>query len=216
MNKKNYFLPIFLIVLTLHLGSCKKEFISPENKCGSSYYYYFEDKIPLEKSPTLITLGFKENLSYDQASQIINKSGYLEPISSQNYIATGQKFVRTKIKGYRTCEDVHRILNYLKQNEEISFANQDLYSTKNKPESYLGLTDEFYVGLKDAQDYPSLEKFAKEKNVTIVRQSSYSELYFIRVDKFSDYDALEMANIFQESGLFEYAAPDFLIIMQPL
>lgn len=215
MNNKPFLFALILLVSILNLSSCTKEFVSPDNKCGYTYYYFFEDKIPLEKSPTSITLGFKENLSFDQASQIINESGYLEPIMSQNYIVTGQKFVQTKIKGYRTCEDVNRILDYLKENEKISFANQDLYSGQNKKENYLGLTDEFYVGLKNAQDYPILEKFAQEKNVEIVRKSAYSESYSMRVDKFSNYDALEMANIFQESGLFEYAAPDFLAIVQP-
>lgn len=204
-----------IAVIIMAFISCRKEITTPPSTCGSTYYYYFEEKIYLEKSPTALLIGFKEKLSFEKASEIINETGYLEPLIKEHLTQTGIEYVSVKIRGTRTCEEVKHILSILKQNDMVAYANQYLHSVKSKSKDLLGIMDIFIVGLKDSGDYPMLLKFAEEKNVKVINLDSSASYYFLKVDKTSTKDALEMANYFQECGLFWWAQPDVLGMITP-
>lgn len=62
--------------------------------------------------------------------------------------------------------------------------------------------------LKNKDDMPRLEKLAKQKNVFLIGYSYFDTIQFA-CTKDSKCSALEMANIFYESGLCEFSAPLF-------
>lgn len=75
----------------------------------------------------------------------------------------------------------------------------------------IGLSQFFYVKLKQEQDIELLEKLAEEKKVEIVGNDGFMPLWYIlSCDKNSRGNALEMANLFYETGLFTSAQPDFM------
>jgi hypothetical protein len=67
----------------------------------------------------------------------------------------------------------------------------------------------FGVRLKSETDYSALEKMAKENGVEIAYKYEYAErIYYLACSNDSNGNAVEMANLFHESGLFEYADPN--------
>ncbi len=75
----------------------------------------------------------------------------------------------------------------------------------------LGLSNYFYVKLKDGNDFKLLEKMAVENRVEIVGHDVYMpKWYLLSCDKLSKGNALDLANLFYESGQFEEAQPDLM------
>ncbi len=212
--KNKLYLALFML-LSFCLFSCKKESVTPANTCETSFYYYFKDKIYLEKSATKLTVGFNESVSYEEAEKLIEEFNYFEKLEPKNFVSADKKYSKVNIKGYRTCDEIKEILRFVKKDDRITFANQDFIPVKSKTKELVGLTDDFIVGLKDSNDISILQEFALKNKVKIVPGAAYSSFFILRVDKTSDKNALEMANYFQESGLFYFAQPDFLISVKP-
>jgi hypothetical protein len=93
-------------------------------------------------------------------------------------------------------------------------SNQVLYvspffRTQNGEE--VGLSHIFYVKLKKAEDIEILEEFEKENNVEIIGNNKFMPMWYTLVcTKNSKGNALQMANLFYESGQFSSAEPDLM------
>jgi subtilisin family serine protease len=74
-----------------------------------------------------------------------------------------------------------------------------------------GLSHLFYVRLFRAEDIGLLEALARETHVNIIGRNKFMSLWYtLYCTKYSDGNALEMANSFYESGLFKAAEPDLM------
>ncbi|MBO5380719.1 MAG: hypothetical protein J6A40_01325 [Bacteroides sp.] len=84
------------------------------------------------------------------------------------------------------------------------------YIVGDATEAY-GVSNLFYVKLKSRDDFDKLEELAKEYKVEILGDNKLLPLWFtLSCDKESAGDAIDMANTFYESGLFEHAEPDIM------
>ena len=84
------------------------------------------------------------------------------------------------------------------------------YIVGDATEAY-GVSNLFYVKLKSSDDFGKLEELAKEYKIEILGDNKLLPLWFtLLCDKESAGDAIDMANAFYESGLFEYAEPDIM------
>ena len=84
------------------------------------------------------------------------------------------------------------------------------YIVGDATEAY-GVSNLFYVKLKSRDDFDKLEELAKEYKVEILGDNKLLPLWFtLSCDKESAGDAIDMANAFYESGLFEHAEPDIM------
>ena len=84
------------------------------------------------------------------------------------------------------------------------------YIVGDATEAY-GVSNLFYVKLKSSDDFDKLEELAKEYKVEILGDNKLLPLWFtLLCDKESAGDAIDMANTFYESGLFEHAEPDIM------
>ena len=127
----------------------------------------------------------------------------------------------------RTVTAHHRFYTVLSFDEAMS---EDMYWTqlsevknltnglivapffKNRYHDKIGLTNYFYVRLKNLNDLDLLKQKAEEKHVIIVHQNEFMPLWHVlSITESSVYNAMEMANHFHRSGLFQYAEPDFII-----
>lgn len=80
-----------------------------------------------------------------------------------------------------------------------------------KAQTEVAISDLFYVKLKSVEDLNKLEKLAARTNTEIVGQNTFMpEWYTLAAHKNSKGNALEVANIFYESGFFSEATPDFM------
>lgn len=84
------------------------------------------------------------------------------------------------------------------------------YIVGDATEAY-GVSNLFYVKLKSRDDFDKLEELAKEYEIEILGDNKLLPLWFtLLCDKESAGDAIDMANAFYESGLFEHAEPDIM------
>jgi hypothetical protein len=76
-----------------------------------------------------------------------------------------------------------------------------------------GLTDEFVVQLKSSSSYEQLEELALQNNCVIENDKEVGiDQYMLSVSKTSELNSLQTANLFYETGLFEFSEPDFVVI----
>ncbi len=76
----------------------------------------------------------------------------------------------------------------------------------------IGMSQYIYVKLKQEKDVTILESLASENMVEVIGNDKFMPLWYIlSCDKSSKGNALEMANLFYESGYFESAEPDLMV-----
>ena len=92
--------------------------------------------------------------------------------------------------------------------EDIIYKCQAYKSSKGND---IFISHLFYVKLKDAADYPALERLAEENKVEILNRIEKMDLWYkLSCTSESDCDAMGMAARFYESGLVRYAEPDIM------
>jgi subtilisin family serine protease len=104
---------------------------------------------------------------------------------------------------------------YLTKLLEISSLSPDLIVApyfKNRYSDRIGLSNFFYVKLNDLNDIELLKEKAEKKQTIIVHQNEFMPLWYVlSVTESSNYNAMEMANHFHRSRLFQFAEPDFIV-----
>lgn len=82
---------------------------------------------------------------------------------------------------------------------------------KTSTSKKIGLSNYFYVKLKELKDSVKLKDMAIETKAEVIGPDSYMPLwYVVSVTPESRKNALEMANSYYESKKFQYAEPDFM------
>ena len=103
---------------------------------------------------------------------------------------------------------------YLAKLSEIKHSGKDVVVApyfKTKDQDKIGLSNFFYVKLKELSDTTLLRREAEKEHAVIAFQSDVHLWFVLSVSEKSRYNAMELANHLYESGLFQYAEPDLLI-----
>lgn len=77
------------------------------------------------------------------------------------------------------------------------------------------LTEEFIVQFKPEVSRVQIDEFNAKNKVKIVSESEWQKNSFVLVIEGADADALTMANRYHESGLTNYAEPNFVRLLKP-
>ncbi|MDP2889441.1 MAG: S8 family serine peptidase [Bacteroidota bacterium] len=96
----------------------------------------------------------------------------------------------------------------LKQNKNVEIVSPYFKSANSKK---IGLTNFFYVKLKTTTDIALLNQYAKQTKSIIVKQDVFMPLWYVLSCTKASENAMELANKFFESGLFQYAEPDLML-----
>jgi subtilisin family serine protease len=172
------------------------------------FYYYWNEKIFIKERTDKIFLKMdlkainKERLTDFKNS--IKSFGLVTDIDEDDIMPL---FIAIETK---TGNDIPSILyeNY-KANAMVVSATPMLQYN----EVLQGLTDEFMVHLKPSSSYGQLQQLAQQNNCIIVKDNwPFKDQYMLSVSKTSKLNSLQMANLFYETGLFEYASPNFVIL----
>jgi len=104
-------------------------------------------------------------------------------------------------------------LEYSQKLEDIRRSTELLVapSFKYKSEKEQGLSNYFYVKLKDEGDFEGLMEMLEEQKVDLIGYNKYMPLWFTLSTTAESENAMVMANIFHESRLFEHAQPSFIV-----
>jgi hypothetical protein len=182
-----------------------------------SFYWFGDRKIPVQRVDNKFYVLFQD-LDEQQVEHKLTEAGItiiaLRPVYHSHLITAfteddaderdmGDKKIATGIEG--EYEQVAPILS-----------SALYWAPYYKPEDdrlEMGLAERFTVVFKSGTTLEQLEKLAKDNSVEIIGRSWHertSNWYHLFCTQLSKGNALEMANLFNESGLFETAFPSFI------
>ncbi|MCL2130867.1 MAG: S8 family serine peptidase [Lentimicrobiaceae bacterium] len=176
------------------------------------FYYYNGQKQYLELDTRYVFVSVSES---DTANAVVVGKLHQNALRA-DIPATVQS--RTQYKRFwaeLSVEDSLSDAVYLAKLSEMKNAGQDIIVSpyfKNQYQDRIGLSNFFYVKLKSLSDTVLLRQETEKENAVIVYQNQFMPLWFVlSITKNSKYNAMETANRFYESGLFQTAAPDLMI-----
>jgi subtilisin family serine protease len=199
MKKYNYKL-IFATIITFLF--CIKNVYAQ-----SPYYYYQETPIYLTQTKDKMFVKFVSNANKMQIISLINANNNIKLVnaadSAVNKISfllfegnNQQNIPSTTFANFKANTNVMSVMPIFEYNGALQ-----------------GLTDEFIVKLKATTSYVQLQTLATTNNCVIKEENPFVQRqYIISVPKSSILNALQTANLFYETGLFEFSEPNFVII----
>ena len=168
------------------------------------YYYYGTKKVYLQESKDRIYV----RLPVHEAGNL--KSALQRDFQlSQKGITTnaGEKFMVIKLSEDNKTGSRQGILNYLKKDLRAELVRPALKGTAG---TEVVFDEEFYVKLKVNATVAQLNNLMVKHNCVLSKKYNYgNQTYLIKATAANGFDGLKMANLFFETGLFEYAEPDF-------
>ena len=202
--KTNIYKIVIIILLLAAGSSCNDNSEQPT----SVFYYYSSEKIYLQQINDKILLKFTSDANNEQISGIIGSNPSLQPMYNINVNETNPiSIIILETKNGKPISSA--TIESFKANTEVVSVT---YLYQYNGQRLQGLTDEFVVKLKDATSYKQLQELADKNNCKIGSENQFVKNQFmISVSKTSKLDALQTSNLFYETGLFEFAEPNFII-----
>ena len=211
------------LVFILILG-CEKNIKIDELSCSyTNFKYYNNEAYSLgEMSGDYILIGSDSSNTDNAIRDFVKSKDYFdqnfnfEIHKETNY---KYKYIGLKLNRSCNCREIAWILNDIGQNSVIDYAH---YTTQTDDCTNLiwetigelcvnSYSNIFYVQVKDTNDISDLNNTILETNTMIRGQNQFmSDWYSLYADKNSNGDALQMANYFYETGLFEASEPDII------
>lgn len=202
-------------IMIVLLSSCINETfetISKDNKATylsltkstscQTYYWYGGNKIYLspvdDKHFVIIDSRGMEETVYSSVSNLTINDFYPYPFDVNGINHTSESSYM--------CGILSDITNSVYTNDIIYSA--PFYITEDGSE--IGISNLFSVKLKNQTDLDVLESFAENNNLSIVENDYIPLWHILSCTELSSGNALEMANIAYESGLFANVSIDFL------
>jgi subtilisin family serine protease len=166
------------------------------------FYYYQGNKIFLSVNTEKVLIRFSKNFTKDKIKEVVDKFEGLEMDFSIDEVGeyTLMKFRQKE----RENKDV--LIAALKSRDEILSINYLFEYTEGKPQA---ITDEFIVKLKPETQLTDFISLIKKEKCEVVKENQFVKNQFSIVVRKHD-NVLDKARIFYESGLFEFAEPNFL------
>lgn len=190
-------IPILLVALII--TSCEKEDLN--NDCKKRFYYYGSEKINLIEIPNMASISFYETLSEEIINEILEPYPEIEIL----VIPSNGRHAILSIDS-KNCIQTDNLFATIKNDIRISNCNKFFISDTG---ATFGITDVFVCQLKSSTTQNQLMNLITDNKLEIIMGDTSNSHYILRADKNASSDALDMANIFYESGYFEYAEPDF-------
>ena len=189
---------------------------------SDNFYYYKGEKVFLTINTKAIAISFEGensiNFFKSLKSNLVKTTEIVEDNARATVVAIDNKAASKKAtKSYYvevsttkniTIADYYKQIESYKKMPNIVMASPT-YNTKSGGE--LGLSNNFYVKLKDNNDVALLYEKAKEMNVEVLGHDKYMPLWFtLSVRSNNKLNAIQLANIFYETGKFESTEPAFM------
>lgn len=177
-----------------------------------TFYYYEGKKIPIDWNMDKIYVKFKDDKTEGEKKQVIARISSIKTPEKRN-LEHPNNVAILDILTDRTISGIKKRIKDFNNDTSVVVANPFFISKTDS--TLMGMTEQFYVKLKSPLDFTELERLAKETNTFLLKQNEFEpSVYILVADKKSNGNALEMANYFYETAIFEYAAPSFMRILK--
>jgi hypothetical protein len=173
---------------------------------ATDYYWYKGEKFPLAKKEGKYFVLYDESVSQVRMQSFkstVSENAFLYPGTDMS----GKNAAKFKTAKWTILENVDLATLTAKSRELFYIA--PYYITQDGHEC--GLTNMFYVKLKDKDEKKVLDKLVEDNKLTFIGHDIYApEWVSIACDNNSTGNALDMANLFYESGAFLAAEPELM------
>jgi hypothetical protein len=180
------------------------------------YYWYKHEKISLELVPTKKYIVLKSAEDTTVLKSRLTEGGITVIEFGITELNNYADKITTKEKDYWAMVEKKESCPVLTDYEEVVYEGP-YFLISPHPNSDVALSDKFYVKLKTPEDFPEMERLAAENNVEIYGNDKYLTLWYVlSCNKNSNGNALQMANLFHDSELFDATEPELLGSFVPL
>lgn len=175
----------------------------------NDYYYHYDEKIYLDLDKSSINIFVDDNFEKSVVDTFNFKDFDIANVNESSMLST-KKTALLEFENELTDEEYYQNINTLKNIPSISYITKN-YRNSSRQKCRTSLF--FYVKLKQEGDYELLQQKALEKNTAIVNQVNFMPLWYILqcTDETIE-NVLDIANNLNESGLFQHATPDLMLI----
>ena len=171
------------------------------------FYYYEGQKISLVPSETKRAVRFETPPTGDARARVANAMGATTAEADGADLGNGIVLFDVA-PGSREASINAASISNLAANELPVFEAPN--------DALMVLTDEFIARFKRDMTRSQIDEFNQTNGVSVVRENDYEPNAFIlSLPGATNADVAEMANRYQESGLVDYAHPNFTRIMSP-
>ncbi|MCJ0742542.1 S8 family serine peptidase [Pedobacter montanisoli] len=185
---------IFFALSSLIFIAIIYSFTSSNNE---DYYYAFNEKVYLQRLNTKIAIRYKDSKVAQTASKTLLKDGNRDTeIKWQDN--------RTVVLNVLSADETDNFITEAQKNNDVSSVNF-VYLLK-KSDLEMIVTDEILIKFKSSVSNQKTDSITRQYKLTSIKQTKNYRLY--QVPRLSN--AIQIANLFQESGLVEFAHPNFI------
>lgn len=169
---------------------------TPPGSNEPNFYYYKDQKIPLNPIPGKYAVRPKPDLTAAQLTTLFNDAG----LKLAMKVAPSGWYVVQSDAGEE--QSALSQLNFIEQITQV-------YRAKDGTEYFI--PDQFFVQFNPSVSEEEIRAFNEEHGVFIVEKIEWlGNNYLLQVDEKANRTGLGLANLYHESPLTEYAAPNFI------
>jgi len=176
------------------------------------FYYYGGEKQYFELNTSYAFVSVADDNTANRAFATYNAT--YEPFRIDIPEGKQSKTYTKRVWTLLSFEEKFSDEAYLSKLYEIKHLGKDVIVApcfKTQYQDKIGLSNFFYVKLNSLSDTILLKQEAEKEHAVIAYRSSVHLWFVLSVTEQSRYNAMELANHFYESGLFQYAEPDLMI-----
>ena len=176
----------------------------------NAFYYYFDEKKPLNARNDLLLLQFQNNLS---------RNTFISGLSSVSSLKVWNPdgtdiYLRENSFNILVLQSTHgpvsrEFFDEIQQTPDILVASY-LFEFQG---GLFAISNEFYVQLKHDSDYEKLLELVTNHGCSVEQhECSNKSIHYIRKPEDSEFGTVALANAFYETGLFVFSSPVFFLL----
>jgi hypothetical protein len=203
MNQSVLKTTAIMLILAGGLVSCEKE---KDITTANVFYYYQGEKIFLTERTDKIFLKLAKGANKEKILALIYSDSTVELSLNLEQDEPLPDFLTLEVT---KTGNIASVVERYRANTDVISASPVLQYN----EILIGLADEFTVKLKEMTSLKELQKLLLTYHCTIVEENEFVKNQFLlSVSKVSALNALQLSNLFYETGLFEFSEPNFIIL----
>lgn len=175
---------------------------------SQNYYFYQGNKITLQQRTDKLAVILNENtINFNKENLMNNLNSVLN--FSDEVKEVGENYYLINFKNQKSAEefDIY-INNIISSDNSIKFVTPVYYGETKRVTQIP--TDEFIVRLKNLKDKEFLEIINANNNVRIMGNISDEKGFLLKSNNELRKNAMYLSDLYFNSGLFEYAEPNFI------
>jgi subtilisin family serine protease len=157
-----------------------------------------------------ILIRFQEGMSFAQKAAILSGERAISKLTADDVLPSPDVTI-ANVSGL-SSDQLNALLSRLNENEQVVYANPFLIYSDG---TYQGIQDRIIVRLKSSKDVGKMNGIAKDQRLNLLERNEFDPLMFVlQTTKASKGNAVQVANALHESNVFDYAEPDFLLLLK--